>query len=125
LGDDASARETFFFIMPFLNWICEPFFLPVDGGFSERQPEEEMGGIARFITLKQEEGVTVSLAPVRGGSLSQDEASRYFRFCIQIIRLVAARDDIHGCVSTGFCHGQHSLYRACHGFRGFLWNRQI
>ncbi len=94
LGDDASAGKTFFFIMPFLNWMCEPFFLPVDSGFSEGQQEEEMAGIARFITLKEEEGVAVSLAPVHGGSLSQDEASRYLRFCTQIIRHLAARDDI-------------------------------
>jgi proline dehydrogenase len=94
VGDDASVRKTFSFVMPFLNWMCEPFVFPVDTTLPEEQLEKEIDGLARFIALKREEGVAVSLDHVGDASLSEDDATQYFRFYIQLILQLAARDDI-------------------------------
>ena len=93
-GDDASVRKTFSFAMPFLNWMCEPFVFPVDTTLPEEQLEKEIDGLARFIALKREEGISVSLDHVGDASLSEDDATQYFRFYIQLIQQLAMRDDI-------------------------------
>ena len=42
VGDHAGVRHTLFFAMPFLEWMCEPFVLPVDTALPEKQLAQEI-----------------------------------------------------------------------------------
>jgi hypothetical protein len=93
VGDHASVRQAFFFGMPFLEWMCEPFVLPADTALSGPQVEQELDRIARFILLKQEEGMAVSLDQVGDASLSEEAAKQYLNFYLLLIRQLGARDE--------------------------------
>jgi RHH-type proline utilization regulon transcriptional repressor/proline dehydrogenase/delta 1-pyrroline-5-carboxylate dehydrogenase len=74
--------------------MSEPFVLPVDTSLPEKQLAQEMDKIAQFIAAKKEEGMAVSLDHVGDASLSQDAASQYLDFYIQLIRHLAPREEI-------------------------------
>ena len=93
VGDSASVRKTLFFAMPFLEWMCEPFVLPVDTSLEEQQLAPEMDRIAQFIQLKHDQGMTVSLDQVGDASLSEEAANQYLNFYLLLIRQLGARDE--------------------------------
>ena len=94
VGEHATVREVFFFAMPFLEWMCEPFVAPVDTALPEPQLVQEVDRLAQFIRLKQEEGMAVSIDHVGDASLSEEGASQYLNFYLLLIRQLAARDDL-------------------------------
>ena len=94
MGDHATVRQVFFFAMPFLEWMCEPFVILVDTSLPEPQRDQEMDRLVQFIQFKHEEGMGVSIDHVGDASLSEEDASRYLDFYLLLIRHLAAREDI-------------------------------
>jgi hypothetical protein len=94
VGDHAAVRHTFFFAMPFLEWMCEPFVLPVDTTLPEKQLAQEMDKIAGFIASRKEEGMAVSLDHVGDASLSRDAADQVLDFYLQLMRHLTPREDL-------------------------------
>ncbi len=94
VGEHATVRQALFFAMPFLEWMCEPFVVPVDLALPEPQRIQEMDRLAQFILFKQEVGMAVSIDHVGDASLSEEGASQYLSFYLQLIRHLAAQDDI-------------------------------
>lgn len=94
VGDHPRVRQVFFFAMPFLEWMCEPFVVPLDPALPQPQLDQELDRLVQFLLFKQEEGIAVSLGSLGDPSLSEEGARQYLTFCLLLIRRLAAQEEI-------------------------------
>jgi RHH-type proline utilization regulon transcriptional repressor/proline dehydrogenase/delta 1-pyrroline-5-carboxylate dehydrogenase len=94
MGDHVWVRRACFPVMPFVQWMCDPFIFAIDTGLPEARLGHEIEKIARFINLKKSQGMSVSLDNVGDASLSPEEARKYLEFYLQLLKHFAARADV-------------------------------
>lgn len=93
-GDHETVRELFFFAMPFLEWMIEPFVILVTPTLPEGRLEADLDRLTWLIKYKQGEGMAVSIGHVSDASQSEAEAKQVLAFYQLLIRHLAAREGI-------------------------------
>ena len=86
LGDSATARERFAFVMPMVEWMSEPFLFPVETGGTPEEKAREAEKIFNLMARLRKQGFATSLDNVGDASLSPEDALAYENYYATLIR---------------------------------------
>lgn len=86
IGDSHTARKRLFFLMPLVEWMSEPFLLPVETGGTPEEQTREVDKIFKRMAELRKQGFTSTLDNVGDASLSPEDASAYRNYYATLIR---------------------------------------
>ncbi|WP_320172290.1 proline dehydrogenase family protein [Maridesulfovibrio sp.] len=92
LGDSRTARNVFFFAMPLVKWMSDPFILPTETEGPDA--EKDIARVFKLISDLRSKGMSVSLDNVGDASLSQEDALLYRRYYKTLMERFIASDTI-------------------------------
>ncbi len=93
LGDNATVPWWLSFIMPFVEWMSEPFLFPLETGGTPEEQTQEVGKIFKRMAELQRQGFTSSLDNVGDASLSTEDAYAYQNYYATLIRAFLESDE--------------------------------
>ncbi|WP_321403649.1 proline dehydrogenase family protein [Maridesulfovibrio sp.] len=83
LGDSGTARNIFFFAMPLVKWMSEPFIFPVETEGADSR--KEVNTVFNLISRLKKDGMESSLDNVGDASLSPQDARDYRNYYLKLI----------------------------------------
>ena len=92
LGENVTARQGLFFLMPFVRWMSEPFLFPLETQGTPEQRALEMDKLFALMARLRRQGLTASLDNVGDASLSPAAAKAYQEYYLTLLRAFLASD---------------------------------